>query len=96
MALIFSRTCSFNENPITSEVVQYNIASPLVIQHELHMGYSLVMPGDWMASLAYIHGFDNAVSGPMINPATNLPLAGTSIRTEAAANALSMGISKRF
>lgn len=87
---------SFNENPITSEVVQYNIASPLIIQHELHMGFSYNLPGDWIASLAYVHAFDNTVSGMMINPNTSQPLAGTSIETEAFADALSLGISKRF
>ena len=70
--------------------------APLIIQHELHMGFSYNLPGDWIASLAYVHAFDNSVSGKMINPSTNLPLAGTSIETEAAADALSCGISKRF
>ena len=30
----------YNDNPITSEAAQFNVASPLITQHTIHMGGS--------------------------------------------------------
>ncbi len=87
---------SFNENPISSSTVQYNVASPLIIQHTLNMGFSYNMPGDWLFSMAYVHCFENSVTGQWINPATNTPVAGTSLTETASADVISFGVSKRY
>jgi long-chain fatty acid transport protein len=85
----------FNENPIDSAAAQYNVASPLIIQHTLHMGASYMFAQNWMATLAYVHGFENSVSGPLHGP-TGGNLAGTSVTSKVAADEISLGITKRF
>jgi long-chain fatty acid transport protein len=86
----------YNDNPITSDSVQYNAASPLVIQHSVHTGFSYVFDDNWIVAMAYVHCFENSVTGPMHNPATGQAIAGTSITTAASADVLSMGVTKRF
>lgn len=85
----------FSENPIGSAAVQENAASPLVIQHSLHTGLSFMFDDDWLASVAYVHAFDNSVAGPLRTLA-GTPIPGTSLRSTAGADVLSFEVSKRF
>ena len=85
---------SFNENPIDSFAAQYNVASPLIIQHAIHLGGSYMFADNWVASLAYVHCFENRVAGQM-HSAGGL-IANTSVANEVSADVLSFGISKRF
>jgi long-chain fatty acid transport protein len=84
----------FNENPIPSDAVQYNVASPLTIQHTAHIGASYTFPGDWIGSIAYTHGFQNSETGPMHSILG--PIPGSSVTSTVSADVLSMGVSKRF
>jgi long-chain fatty acid transport protein len=84
----------FNENPIDSESASYNVASPLVIQHALHLGASYSPDKTWMITLAYCHGFENSVTGTMHS--TGGAIANTSVTSTTSADALSLGYSKRF
>jgi long-subunit fatty acid transport protein len=79
----------FNENPIGSNSVLYNIASPLIIQHTVSTGISYTAADNWMISLCYLHGFRNSVTGSMGVP-------GSTLTETASADAVSLGISKRF
>jgi len=81
---------SYNDNPIDSEAVTFNIASPLIIQHTVHTGLSFAFADNWMASLAYAHCFQNEVSG------TRYGLAAETLTTRASADVVSLGFSKRF
>jgi long-chain fatty acid transport protein len=85
---------SVNENPIPSDSVQYNVASPLIIQHSIHSGLSYVFAENWMATLAYVHCFENQATGPLHNAAG--PVAGTWVSSKASADEVSLGITKRF
>jgi long-chain fatty acid transport protein len=85
----------FNENPIGCNAVQYNVASPVIIQHTLQMGFTRTFPKNLLFTVAYAHGFENSVTGPMYST-TNVKLAGTSVTSTTSADVLSMEISKRF
>lgn len=85
---------SVNENPIDSDAAQFNVASPLIIKHAVHTGLSYMFADNWMMNLAYVHCFENDASGPLHS--TTGPLAGTEVTSTAAADAVSLGFTKRF
>ena len=89
---------AYNEDPIDSASAFFNIASPLIVQHSLHTGFSYCFADNWIVALTYVHVFDNQVSGPIIaaTPAGNVAVPGTNVTTNAFADVLSMGFSKRF
>jgi long-chain fatty acid transport protein len=84
----------FNENPIDSDASQFNVASPLVGQHALHLGASYTFADNFMLSMAYTHVFENSVTGPLLGPTGAIP--GTSVTSTASADAISLGATKRF
>jgi len=84
----------FNENPIDGFAAQFNVASPLIIKHTLHMGCSYVFADNWMFSLAYVHGFENDATGQLHSAAGLIP--DTSVTSTISADILSVGVSKRF
>jgi long-chain fatty acid transport protein len=85
---------TFNTNPISDADSAFNIASPLVYQHQLGLGASYTLTQACTLSVAYYHIFDNAVTGPLFTPAG--PIPGSSVTTGTVADSLSMGISVRF
>ena len=85
----------YNDNPITSDASQFNVASPLITQHTIHVGASYLFADNWLCSVAYVHGFENQVSGPL-QPAGSPPIPNTSVTSKVSADTLSAGFSKRF
>jgi long-chain fatty acid transport protein len=85
---------TFNTNPISNANATFNIASPLVYQHELAVGASYRLTPACTVSLAYYHIFDNSVTGPFVTPAG--PIPGSSVTAGAVADSLSVGLSVRF
>ena len=85
---------SFNENPITSDAEQFNVASPLIVKHSVHAGVSYVFADNWIAAVTYSHYFENEVTGPMQGALG--PIPGTSVTSTASADTIYMGVSKRF
>jgi long-chain fatty acid transport protein len=84
----------FNENPIGTDVVQYNVASPLIIQHTAHIGGSYTFQGNWIGTVAYCHGFENSVTGPMHRSSGVIP--DSSVTSTVSADVLSIGVTKRY
>jgi long-chain fatty acid transport protein len=84
----------FNENPISSDAVQYNAASPLISQHTIHMGFTRTFDRSLLVTMAYAHSFQNSVTGSLYSSAG--AIAGTSVTDTVAADAVSLGVSKRF
>ena len=84
----------YNDNPITSESAQFNVASPLITQHTIHMGGSYVFADNWLCSLAYVHAFENEVTGPLQPPGS--PFVVGSVTSRVSADSLTLGFSKRF
>jgi long-chain fatty acid transport protein len=89
----------YNGNPITPDVVEFNVASPLVVEHSVHTGFSYCFDDNWIIAMAYVHCFDNGVSGPLqtlIPGGATVPIPGTSVSTRASADVVSLGLTKRF
>ena len=84
----------YNDDPITSEASQFNVASPLITQHTIHVGGSYMFADNWLFSVAYVHAFENEVSGPLEQG--SVPIAGTSVASKVSADTLTAGFSKRF
>ena len=84
----------FNENPIGSAAAIYNVASPLLIEHALSVGASYMIADNFSLAASYMHCFQNGVSGPLLG--SSGPIPGTSVSTTAAADAISVGATKRF
>lgn len=84
---------SFNQNPISDDVVVWNIPCPLVMQHSIHMGATVPLFDDWKMSIAYAHVFKNDVKGQ--NPRW-VADPNNYIRSIASADALNFGINREF
>lgn len=53
----------FNTNPIPDTATLFNVQLPGIITHTLSLGASLRLTDDITASLAWVHGFRNAIEG---------------------------------
>ena len=58
----------FNQNPISTDVAFFNVASPLILEHVLGIGCSYRLTEHEIISLAYLHGFQNESTGPIQLP----------------------------
>jgi len=85
----------YNDNPIGSDEAFFNVASPLIIQHVASTGLTYSITDRLSFSLAYVHGFENSVSGPFQLPAVGA-LAGTSVTSKISADALVAGVTMRY
>lgn len=83
-----------NGNPVTAESVMYNVASPLIVKHSVHAGFSYLFAENWSLALAYTHAFENDAFGPIQSPAGTIPF--TWVGSKASAEAVSFEVSKRF
>lgn len=83
-----------NGNPVTAESATANIASPLIIKHTVHAGFSYLFADNWSAALAYSHAFENDAEGVIQTADGTVPFSWVS--SKASADSLSVGISKRF
>ncbi len=67
--LSFRGGYSFNENPISDADSSFNVLAPGIIQNHVALGASWCVEENWFFDLAYRHGFENSVAGPMAHPA---------------------------
>lgn len=86
----------WNENPVPDSQTSANVASPVVIQHQLSFGASYQMTDALSLSLAYAHAFENSIQGSIIDPGTNAPIPGTSIRSAASIDMVMFGATVKF
>jgi long-chain fatty acid transport protein len=85
---------TWNENPIPNSQTSFNLAVPTIIQNTLYAGASWQVTEDFALSLAYIHGFENSIQGPLVFPAG--AVLGTSVRSSAAVNSAVLGATVKF
>jgi long-chain fatty acid transport protein len=85
---------TFNTNPISNADATFNIASPLVYQHELAAGASYQLTPACSVSVGYYHIFANSVTGPFVTPAG--PIPGSSVTAGSESDSLSVGFGVRF
>ena len=86
---------TFNLNPAGNAVTAYNLASPTIIQNTISLGASYDVTKALKLSFAYVHYFQNAISGPIIAPGVG-PLPGSYVRTAATADSVILGASVTF
>lgn len=86
----------YNDNPIASntESVQYNVASPLIVQHTAFLGASYMFADNWIMSMTYGHAFENEAHSPLYAGGVAVP--GSSLSSKAWADTFSLSFSKRF
>jgi long-chain fatty acid transport protein len=64
-----------SDNPITARDVTFNILAPGVIEEHVTLGFTYNLSKTTELTVAYMHAFENSVSGPANNP--NFPVGGT-------------------
>jgi long-chain fatty acid transport protein len=85
----------YNPSPIGSAEAFFNVGSPLVIEHVVGTGFSYRLTCNEIISVAYLHGFQNEVSGPIQAPGLG-PIPGTSVTSVISADALAAGLTIQF
>ena len=80
----------FNTNPIPAPATVFNIQAPGITQHTLSFGVSTTLTENITLTSGYVHGFRNAISGPI------LEVPGSSSRLDVQTKALVAGITVRF
>lgn len=62
----------YSDNPIEARDVTFNILAPGVVQHHLTLGFTYALDEKSEITMAYMHAFNNSVSGPANNPYFNV------------------------
>jgi long-chain fatty acid transport protein len=86
---------TFAMNPVGNEVTTFNLASTTIVQHSLSLGASYDVTSTFKLSIAYVHYFQNSISGPIIQPFAG-PIPGSSVRAAATADSVILGASVAF
>jgi long-chain fatty acid transport protein len=68
-----------SDNPIQARDVTFNILAPGVIEEHVTLGFTYNLGKTTELTMAYMHAFENSVSGPANNP--NFPVGGTETLT---------------
>ena len=85
---------SYNENPIPDSATSVNLASPAIYEHAVYAGVSYEFMENWSLSVAYLHAFENSIRGRIVTPLG--PVPGTSVKVEAATDALLIGLNVKW
>ncbi len=85
---------SFNQNPVSNSETFFNVATPLIYQHTLSGGTSVVLSDSTAFHLAYSHMFENTRSGPLYAPGIGA-IPGSNVDNSLNANVLSFGVTLR-
>ena len=87
---------NYTDDPINSANVTFNIIAPGVIQNHITLGFSYNMPDKSSITVAYMHGFDNSVSGSSLFNAVLGPGAGGNETISMYQNSLGIAWGKKF
>ena len=80
----------YNTNPIRNATTLFNVQAPGIITNTLTLGASYQVTENVTASLAWMHGFRNAIEGPI------LQIPGSSVRLDAQVDTLWAGVNIKF
>jgi long-chain fatty acid transport protein len=80
----------YNTNPIPSPVTLFNVQAPGIIEHTLAVGASYLVTDNVTLSIAWMHGFRNAIEGSI------LQIPGSSVRLDAQNDIVWVGFNVRF
>lgn len=85
---------TYNQDPIRSDVETFNIASPVILEHTMYLGFSYQVSNALSLNFAYLHGFQSSLEGQYITPFGAIP--GSTIRSTTSADSLMLGATVRF
>jgi len=71
-SLLLRAGYNHSDNPIQSRDVTFNILAPGVVQDHLTLGFTYGIGKSSEVTMAYMHAFNNSVSGPATNPYFNV------------------------
>ena len=80
----------YNTNPIRGVTTLFNAQAPGIITNTLTLGASYQLTEDVTFSMAWMHGFRNAIEGPI------LQVPGSSVRLDAQVDTLWAGVNVKF
>lgn len=80
----------YNTNPIPAPLTLFNVQAPGIIQHTVSFGATYQISSNLSSSLTYIHGFQNAIVGPVAE------LPGAAVKLDAAYDSLAIALNLRF
>jgi long-chain fatty acid transport protein len=80
----------FNTNPIPAVGTLFNVQAPAITEHTLSLGASYAIKENMLFSLAWIHGFDNSIQGPI------LQIPGASIKYTTQTDTIFAGVNVSF
>jgi long-chain fatty acid transport protein len=83
----------YNENPIEDSNAFFNVAAPAIYQHIVSLGASWRISCRSSLVLAYLHAFENSISGPWVAP---VPVPGTAATIRQSIDALVAGLQVKF
>jgi long-subunit fatty acid transport protein len=72
----------------------FNVASSLIIQHWFSLGATWHFNECVSTTVAWTHGFENAVTGPILTPGGPVPTS--SVTPHVAADILNVGVSVAY
>lgn len=85
----------WNQNPVPDQNAIYNVISPNILMHTISCGLSYRLTSNLNVSLAYLHAFENSITGALAVPGIG-PLLGTSVTSKVAADAFIAGLTIKF
>jgi long-chain fatty acid transport protein len=85
---------TWNENPVPDKNASFNVVSPLIIEHTVYVGASYDITDACVLSLAYLHGFENSIEGPIVTAAGTI--LGSSVKSSAYVDTLMLGLTVKF
>jgi long-chain fatty acid transport protein len=85
---------TYNTNPVPAKYTALNVASPVIYQHQLSLGLSYQLTPACLLSAAYIHYFENSITGPYLTPSGAIP--GASVTAGVVVDSVVIGVSCKF
>jgi long-chain fatty acid transport protein len=85
---------SWNQNPIPDSQSFINTVAPVTIEHMLYAGASWKVNEDFILSVAYVHAFENSITGPLVSTAG--PVAETSVRNATSGDSVLLSLTVKF
>jgi long-chain fatty acid transport protein len=85
---------TYNTNPIPDDRTSFNVGSPLILEHAIYVGATWKVTESFRLSVAYAHGFDNSIQGPIVSPLG--PIPGSAVQSTVSADTFVFGATFRF
>jgi len=86
---------AFNQNPIADEDSTFNLPAPAILEHHASLGVSYCFDEAWCLDIAYRHGFENSIEGPIGHPAMGT-VPGSSVKNTMSTDSLIVGFRVGF